>query len=276
MVRFSLPLVLALLATGCHAPMPSFQPFAGSGSPRVPPPSTGSYGKPDGYYNGAPAGAQSMNNARSMKADETSGARGAGAASNVLARQTPSAWHTSDQPVGTGTTSTAAVHSGVQPAAASASAHVGGVSLPVGARISRDNLTSPQGDTPKYASPVTYTSVEKDTENRGSGSAALALHGMPINDATQTARPQRFVPTGQMIEISQLPHVPAGAGSGSLRGFGQPGAASVPNRGVTSTMPAGSATGATTAAAASPAATTQLSADGWRSKYVPFGGAVNN
>ncbi|QDU95042.1 hypothetical protein [Lignipirellula cremea] len=47
---------LAVFATclllGCKAPTPEFNPFAGYGSPRVPPPATGAYGRPDAYYPG--------------------------------------------------------------------------------------------------------------------------------------------------------------------------------------------------------------------------------
>ncbi len=43
-------LLLLVAVCGCHAPMPSFKPFAPYGSTRIPAPGTGSFGTPDPYY----------------------------------------------------------------------------------------------------------------------------------------------------------------------------------------------------------------------------------
>jgi hypothetical protein len=53
-------LIVLACSAGCHAPKPSFNPFAAYGSSRVPPPATNSTARNAPYYNqpgGAPAGA---------------------------------------------------------------------------------------------------------------------------------------------------------------------------------------------------------------------------
>ncbi|MEQ8790431.1 MAG: hypothetical protein RIC55_29315 [Pirellulaceae bacterium] len=245
----SLPLVvLALVATGCHAPMPQLQPFAGSGSPRVPPPSTGSYGKADSYY---PAGAQS-----SLTTEPASQQDVAAGTSNILAQQsTAGTWSASDEPVGTGALNSTASH-----------AQATGVSLPVvGASISRENLTTPDNRPASYHSPVTFASSESDTSKSAGG---LALSGMRINDATSTAEPQRFIPTGQVIDITQLPRTVPTSGAVGVRGFSQANAAPA----LLSASPTPARLTASSQAAASSGSgdsAVQVSSDGWRSKYVP-------
>lgn len=43
-------LALAVSLVGCNSPRPTFDPFAPYGSRRIPPPATGSIGRPTGYY----------------------------------------------------------------------------------------------------------------------------------------------------------------------------------------------------------------------------------
>jgi hypothetical protein len=258
MVRFALLALSALLATGCHAPMPSFQPFAGSGSPRVPPPGTNSYGKADGYYSGAPAGAQLMPTPDSADPQQV-----AATPSALLAQQDASGWQTTHEAIGTGVVSTTSASAAIPP---SLPATAG---LPVGARISRDSLSSPEGRPAAYHSPVTFASAESHDDGRSSG---LALNGMRVNDATAPAEPQRFVPTGQVIEISQAPPGAGGYAAG-VRGLTQPAAPPLLQQ---SPTPVASSPSATAGTVTSGSATTQLSADGWRSKYVPFSGGVAN
>jgi hypothetical protein len=253
MLRSLLLLLPALLVTGCHVPMPKFQPFAGSGSPRVPPPATGSYGKPDSYYNGgAPAGAQS-----SLTTEPAGQQQVAEGASNIMAQHNSAGTRQpGEKPVGTGTLahSTTASHN-----------QVGGASLPVaGASISRSSLTSPEDQPASYHSPVSFAASDRDSSTTTGG---LVLNGMRINDATRTSEPQRFVPTGDVINITQLPRATAPSRPSGIRGFSQTGAA--PSAGVIETPPQ-SATAATT----SGSSTVELSADGWRSKYIPRGVGV--
>jgi hypothetical protein len=256
MYRSLLLLLPALLATGCHVPMPKFQPFAGSGSPRVPPPATGSYGKADSYYNGgAPAGAQS-----SLTTEPAGQQHVASGASNIMAQHNSAGtWQPGEKPVGTGTLADSTTTSHNQAT---------GASPPVArASISRSSLTSPEDQAAGRHSPVSFTASDRDSSTTTGG---LALNGMRINDATRPAEPQRFIPTGQVINITQLPRATVSGRIGGVRGFSQAGAA--PSAAVIQTPP-DSATAATT----SGSSTVELSADGWHSKYVPRGvGVVTN
>jgi len=260
MFRSLLLLLPALLATGCHVPMPKFQPFAGSGSPRVPPPATGSYGKSDSYYNGgAPAGAQS-----SLTTEPAGQQHVAAGASNIMAQNSSAGtWQPGEKPVGTGTLADSTTTSHNQ--AGGASLPVAGASLPVaGASIWRSSLTSPEDQPASYHAPVSFTASDRDSSTTTGG---LVLNGMRINDATRTSEPQRFIPTGEVINITQLPRATAPSRPTGIRGFSQAGAA--PSAGVIETPPQ-SATAATT----SGSSTLELSADGWRSKYIPRGAGV--
>ncbi|MCA9262541.1 MAG: hypothetical protein KDA60_01785 [Planctomycetales bacterium] len=50
MERLSWVACVVLVAAGCQSPTPTFDPFAGYGNTRVPPPSTGSIGQAPGYF----------------------------------------------------------------------------------------------------------------------------------------------------------------------------------------------------------------------------------
>jgi hypothetical protein len=52
MKRFAAFSALIMLLGGCRAPMPTIDLLAPYGSPRVPPPGTGTYGSPNSYYQG--------------------------------------------------------------------------------------------------------------------------------------------------------------------------------------------------------------------------------
>lgn len=230
MYRLLLLAAIVLTSAGCHLPMPKFQPFAGAGSPRVPPPATDSYGKPDTYYNSTPsAGAQSATPA----------------AATTQTTLADGGWRTPTHAIGSGVMTP----SSTTPNSTTSS---------MGA-ISRDRLGPPPASQPAqpgsiYTAPNAQqaTFIESPTTHNSTTSSTLMLNGMKVNDATRTAEPARFIPTGGAIEISQLPRPTAAA-------FTSPGVGSMP---------------AATASPTSAAAAQPLSADGWRSKYVPLSGGV--
>jgi hypothetical protein len=233
MYRPLLLVAIVLTAAGCHVPMPKFQPFAGAGSPRVPPPATGSYGKADSYYNNTPAAAQST-----APAEDAQPA--------ILADS--GGWRTPELPIG----------SGVMPASTASG---------VGASISRDQLAAPQGNPSSARSGSTTSGAQQATfiESQPARSSSaptttspLSLNGMKVNDATRRSEPQRFVATGNVIEISQLPRA----------------ASVVASAAGASTIGSSTTAGASSTVTSSPTATHTLSADGWRSKYVPFSGVA--
>jgi hypothetical protein len=177
MKRFA-ALPMLLLLAGCQSQTPSLDSvnwLAPYGTTRVPPPSTGSYGKPNTYYQPQSQASASVNS-------------------------------TSDEPIGTGVL-----------ASNNASAQ-----QPTPARRDTDEstdrvaLTSAQSDTRRNESEsVRLASAERldsdeppvrIVESTGaSSSSASRLKGMRVNDVTRPAEPERFEPSGQLVDISQLP-----------------------------------------------------------------------
>ena len=234
MFRPILLVAFVLTAAGCHAPLPRFQPFAAAGSPRVPPPATGSYGRADTYYNSTPSsGAQSalLNDAAS-----------------ATAQTDASGWRTPETAIGSGV---------AMPATSPA----------IGASISRSTAASPQsaqsttGLSGSAAQQAAF--IESPSPRNLSAAGPLALNGMKVNDATQVAEPQRFLPSGDVIEISQLP-----------RATGTTGTTGAPSIGSSSSATSAAATSAAASSTLGATPTQTLSADGWRSKYVPLSGGV--
>lgn len=304
MSRAILSIALCLLAAGCHVPMPQFQPFAGSGSPRVPAPATGSYGRPDSYYTGTSPGhavttpgAQQTGQAQLV---QNSGASRnstlAAAAGSLATTATAIGAPSSAMPAGSSTTpvGTGVAHAGA--ASATAATATGGQP---GFRPPASNyaVTHAAATSPPAARPTAQQAVMVSPHRAGSvASSTLPLHGMPVNDATHADEPQPFVPTGQLVEISQLPRtVPAVSSppaTGGMRGFVPP---TLPPTAIPPSALPGPATGSavviqpsatvrsnavsgSTAAGTGSVATSQamqLPADGWKSKYVPLGAGAS-
>lgn len=218
-----------VLLAGCRTPPPSLNPFAGFGTPRVPPPATGSYGTPDSYYPSAtpPPGSTSRN----------TGFQQTGSTATSLSSW--SRWRAAGSSAASGgLTAANAVGSGVQRFGAAQAGFQTGVNPP------RYALSSPTGAAP--------AAVGQPTTNLA---GKTQLRPMPVNDATTGAAPGRFAAGSGALQISQLPRPvrPALPGANRLRGFAPGG-----SRGLL-------APGVVPSASANPATPDT----GWRPKYTP-------
>lgn len=167
--------VLILLA-GCNSAPPSMNPLAPYGARRVPPPATGSFARPDSYY-------QPSNRTGFSATGEapTSPATPAPATNGLTAA--PSA----------------------NPAAGLTSAPraaTGSVQL-----VSLDGSPVPSANGAAIAAPSSNAEmpVRIVAAPRASTMAAPKLQGMVAHDATQLAEPAPFTPSGQMKDLSQYP-----------------------------------------------------------------------
>ncbi len=240
MSRFS-PILLALftcfLVSGCQNSPTWLNPYAGYGSPRVPPPATGSYQPPNAPYypqSPAPGGSASRNFGTPAQVASTTGG---------------STW----QPVNGSSLLDA-------PAA-----------VAIGSGVERNNAVAQAAFSQPTTTGSTATIAADPFQSASANSVVQAsatsplLQPMRVNDATggRAAQPT-MVARGQYIELSHLqPQVrPVFPGSNRLRGAGAP---TQPGTLPTSALTAGPLA-TSTVPATQPAATT---ASGWRAKYTP-------
>jgi len=181
MKRMDRLLLLVLVAAlGCRAPMPAFNPLAPYGSTRVPPPATGNVNQPNSYYSptGQPASGQPT-----LTTPPRTG---------YPANPPGNGWSAQPSPP---TTTTASASQTTLPSASVVPAPASGVAL-----ASYPAAVVPPPEKPSSSAPVTMNSTSSDA-------AALRLRGMPVNDATRQ-EPQPFLPSGQVIDITELPDPP--------------------------------------------------------------------
>ncbi len=211
MKRFASVAVLLLLSAGCHAPMPSWNMFRPAGATRVPPPPTGGYGAPPSYYTTPPAAPPAT--APSSIAP-TSAPVGTGFRSSTSNR-----WSNIDDPA----IGPIAKENSWEPTRPEQSN-----SQVVDLRDVDVALASHETAAPFVPSTVV---VERDGPIRilppaasaaFSSSASLStaattepprMRGMIVNDTTRVSEPRPFIPSGRVIDISQLPDATVSARS---------------------------------------------------------------
>lgn len=160
--------VAAMVISGCRAPMPKFDPYAGHGSPRIAPPSTGISGTGDSYFT---PGSQPANNVgpgipfRQAAPTSSSWQPAAGRSSDVIAA--------SHGEVGTG------LRNAVSPASFESSASY--------------SLEPNQGNTSSSADSL-HSRIERGR--------------LKTTDATSALPPGQFHPPSGAREISELPNPP--------------------------------------------------------------------
>ncbi|MEX0819117.1 MAG: hypothetical protein WD070_05980 [Pirellulaceae bacterium] len=189
MKRFAVVAAFAVLSAGCHAPMPNWNMFSPDGATRVRPPQTGGYGTPQPYY-----------------------APGA----------TPSTVAPTSTPVGTG----------FRPSSDNRWSNIDDPAIGPAARDQQWEPTRPTNSSTQVAdlrdadvvlasheaaAPIVPSTVvvEHDGPIRilppkpsTTTSDPPRLQGMVVNDTTRSTEPQPFVPSGRVIDISQLPDSP--------------------------------------------------------------------
>lgn len=70
------------------------------------------------------------------------------------------------------------------------------------------SVTLASHEMPVATAAVVQPSGSVSTSGASSNANTLRLRGMPVNDATRPQEPAPFVPSGQMLDISQLPDPP--------------------------------------------------------------------
>ena len=187
--------VLCLVVVGCNTPRPSFNPFAGYGSPRVPPPGTGSYAAPNDYY------------------------------PNITVPNGSASRNTSLPPIGN---TTLPIGNEWQPAGTSTTPDLKSSAAVIGSgAINQNGVAQTTYDQSLRNAPnplierSSFTSIAAPQVVIPTGSQ---LNPMQVNDATGQTQPQPFVARGNLVEMSQLPAPirPAIPGSNPIRGFSVP------------------------------------------------------
>lgn len=210
MKSFASVAVMLVLSAGCHAPMPSWNMFRPASATRVPPPPTSGYGAPQTYYTTPPA---------------------------VVPTTAPATIAPTSAPIGTG----------FRP---SESNRWSNIEDPAIGPIARENFWEPTRPVQSNAQVVDMRDVDvalashetaapfvpstviveregpirilpPDASGAFSSSDSFSstasesprLRGMIVNDTTRASEPRTFVPSGRVIDISQLPDAPIAARS---------------------------------------------------------------
>lgn len=174
----ALAALVLLLASGCRAPMPSFNPLAPLGTTRVPPPGTGAIGAGGSYY--------------TPPRPSASPAIGTGF------RPTPATnkWSNLDDP----RTESLANKDGWSPTR-NAPANTSVVKL---ADVDVALANHEAATRPIPAASV----IERQGPIRILGATSHpsrpTLRGMPVNDVTTASEPRTFLPAGRVVDISEL------------------------------------------------------------------------
>jgi hypothetical protein len=183
MTRIAITLAITLLATGCRAPMPSMNVLAPYGTPRVPAPTTGSYGGPSTYYQ-APPGTYQAPAGTYQTPPSTF--------------QTPSV---TIPPIGTGVRNPSSLnHSGWTISHGSLDRNVA-TPIPSAKPVGVRGRSVQQAN---FEQEVALSPSQNSLRSPGDPSTPR-FRGMPVNDATRAREPARFRPPSDAIDISQLP-----------------------------------------------------------------------
>lgn len=205
MKRLALVVAILWLGVGCRAPMPSWDMFSPHGNTRVPPPPTGGYGVQQPYYAPNPA-------TTSPTIAPTSGPVGTGF------RPPPSnRWSNIEDPaIGP----IAKDDSWAPTRPAPTHAQVADLRDADVALASHDTAAPfvPSTTVVEYDGPIRV--LPPDSSRASTASTAMQpprLGGMIGNDTTRVSEPAPFIPSGRVIDISQLPDAPVATRSASVQ-----------------------------------------------------------
>lgn len=186
MKRIALVITVCILSSGCRAPMPNINSFGPYGATRVPPPGTSGYGTQQPYY--APP------TSVAPPTSPTSGPVGTGFRdstqnrwSNILDPSSgPIAKNNTWAPTRPISSKTPAIDlDNVDVALASHN----------GAIMATPSLVVDNNQAVRIVSTPTTSTLPQ-------------LRGMVVNDATRVGEPRQFVPSGRVVDISELPNAP--------------------------------------------------------------------
>ncbi len=190
-VALILGATMLAVAAGCKAPTPVFDPLAGYGRATVPPPATGSFGRPDSYYNGGAAPATNTGSQLPMAATNAYATNVNPPAASALNQD---AGYTQPGGLNWRAAGTASQAAGTLNVAATA---------PSLSPVQQAAHTAPvqQAAQPGAVAQVSHLQPVAPVAATGNATPALALQGMPVNDATVDAR---------TAALPLLRHYPAG------------------------------------------------------------------
>ncbi|MDA1055186.1 MAG: hypothetical protein O3C40_32590 [Planctomycetota bacterium] len=199
MKHFALVGAILVLSAGCRAPMPNCNMFGPYGATRVPPPPTGGYGAPQSYYTPRPTTVPPTSVPSTISPTSTPVGTGF--------RPSPSnRWSNIDDPA-IGPIAQDNTWAPTRPAISDARV-VDLRDLDVALASHATAIPSvPSTVVVEHDGPIRILSSESSTAN----AELPRLRGMFVNDVTRVAEPRPFVPSGRVIDISQLPDAPVAA-----------------------------------------------------------------
>lgn len=168
-------LIVVLGMTGCHAPMPTLNPYSAT---RVPPPGTGSYSAQDSYYSNPQSAAP--------------------------VQVVPQSVVVQQQPIGTGVVSRSSIHADLNNDVqwAPTTTIRGNTGTP--SAVARTTFDEDEETEQLRVSQETRVRIPSPQVVDGTD-VTNRFRGMRLHDATQPYEPARFVTPERTLAISQLP-----------------------------------------------------------------------
>jgi len=201
MRHFALVAATLVLSAGCHAPMPTWNMFRPAGATRVPPPPTGGYDAPQSYYTTPPAMTPAT-------VAPTSAQVGTG-----VRPSTSNRWSNIEDPA-IGPIAKENSWAPTRPAQSNAQvADLRDVDVALASHETAAPFV-PSTVVVEHDGPIRILPPEY---SRSFSSQAAPepprLRGMVVNDTTRESEPQPFIPSGRVIDMSQLPDASVAARS---------------------------------------------------------------
>ncbi|MEO8495619.1 MAG: hypothetical protein ABI614_11155 [Planctomycetota bacterium] len=197
MKRFASVVALLVLTAGCHAPMPSWNMFRPANATRLPPPAT-NYGATQPYYSAPPAAAPPTTVPHNVA--PTTSPVGTG-----FRQSTANRWSNIEDPA-IGPSSQESTWEPTRPAPTNAQV--------VDLREVDVALASHEAAAPfvpstvvvEHNGPIRILPPDSSRSQSTRGEPdPTPLRGMIVNAPVRTSEPQPFVPSGRVVDISQLP-----------------------------------------------------------------------
>jgi len=179
-IALTIGAVLLAVTAGCKAPTPVFDPLAGYGRATVPPPATGSFGRPDNYYNGgaAPAANQGSQLMAAPAAAYASNVNPPAVASPATLNQNAG----NVQPGGLNWRAAGSTD------AAPGTLNVAATPPSLTPAVQQASHTMPSQTMPSHNLPMQPVAPATHQQFAGNAPSTLAIDGMRVNDATLDTR----------------------------------------------------------------------------------------
>ncbi|MBI2477946.1 MAG: hypothetical protein HYV60_04665 [Planctomycetia bacterium] len=210
MKRFALVAAIVLLGSGCRAPMPNWSMLGPYGATRVPPPPTGGYGVQQPYY--APGQTTTPPATVPTTIAPTSSPVGTG-----FQPSTSNRWSNIDDPA-IGPIAKDDSWAPTRPTQTNAQVvDLGDADVALASHETAAPFVPPT-KVVEYDGPIRILAPNSSPNFADSTTTEPPrLRGMAVNDTTRVAEPAPFIPSGRVIDISQLPDSPVAVRSADSR-----------------------------------------------------------